>query len=283
MLQLGTETATHTYSRGADAAARDFGPSLRGILVPPSALAQKRPSTPDHFQPQHLSSPTSEGSHNGFHHGGGSIGAAGPALPSGLMDVVVLRRQFDGNSGVSLRSTACSFGAQDARPATSDGRPGGDRPGSVGFVRQGPMVSLGLRADAPHDRSRRDSGSGVSGSTTALKNRLAQMRQMLEEAKRRIRVLEDARRNDQKLYAEEMQMQADMIRADAAAEIRRLKERTKINSGVFTRLKDLSATEKQDEVNSVMRATVGVPPRICCPLLIHGLFVIIFRTSFCVA
>ena len=60
-------------------------------------------------------------------------------------------------------------------------------------------------------------------STTALKNRLMQMRQMLEEARRRIRVLEDAWRNDQKLFADEMQMQADLMQDEFADEVRKLK------------------------------------------------------------
>lgn len=221
MLQLGSDTATRTYSRGQDEHLGEYGPSLRGLVA-----GSKRPATPDQLLPRPSTADGQLGQHRH------SMGLGGPSLPGSLMDVVVLRRQFDGSSGVSLQSTACSFGGGSSASATV-----ADAAAVGGFMRQGPMVSLGLNGSA-HDKSRRQSdihtGAGGGGSsTTALKNRLAQMRQMLEEAKRRIRVLEDARRNDQKLYAKEMQMQADLIRSDAAAEIRRLKERTKINSGAL--------------------------------------------------
>ena len=70
---------------------------------------------------------------------------------------------------------------------------------------------------------------GPGSDTLALKNKLIQNRQMLQEARRRIQMLEDARSNDKERAEMEIAMQVEAVRAEAAVEIRKLKERAKMH------------------------------------------------------
>ena len=139
-----------------------------------------------------------------------------------LMDVVVLRRRQDEQSGaVDVQASAGSFNGGSKGISTSEGS-------VLEFMRESPLVQLGLRQDGsalPQPKVVHGPGSD----TLALKNKLIQNRQMLQEARRRIQMLEDARSNDKERAEMEIAMQVEAVRAEAAVEIRKLKERAKMH------------------------------------------------------
>ena len=116
-----------------------------------------------------------------------------------LMDVVVLRRRQDEQSGaVDVQASAGSFNGGSKGISTSEGS-------VLEFMRESPLVQLGLRQDGsalPQPKVVHGPGSD----TLALKNKLIQNRQMLQEARRRIQMLEDARSNDKERAEMEIAM-----------------------------------------------------------------------------
>eukprot|EP01050_Picozoa_sp_SAG11_P008959 SAG11_NODE_814_length_7033_cov_57.557254_9_plen_289_part_00 len=230
-LQLGADTAnvrkpTHTPPplvmgadevsfreqqrlTGAAGLAGEFGnhgPTLRSLQKPGSmgGMGMSRLGRPPSRE---LARPGSRGSSRGGGEGARPLTAPeaaaaaahgtegglgyGRLSASALSEVVVLRRSTDGNDGVRLQSTACSFGARSQSERRPASQAGGGRASSNSFVRQGAVVSLELSSagqPALGRKLRQQSDLMRGTSTTGLKNRLAQMRQMLDEARRRIKV-----------------------------------------------------------------------------------------------
>jgi hypothetical protein len=139
-----------------------------------------------------------------------------------LMDVVVLRRRMEGNGGVRVQASAGTFNGGNSGISPQDGS------GMLDFMRETPLVQLGLRDDGT-SLPRQMSVPGPGSDVLALKNKLGQSRQMLQEARRRIKMLEDARRNDADRAEMAIAMQVDQVRAEAAVEMRKLKERAKMH------------------------------------------------------
>jgi hypothetical protein len=141
------------------------------------------------------------------------------------MDVVVLRRRMEANGGVRVQASAASFNGGNSGISPQLGSGSGSM---LDFMRETPLVQLGLREDGS-SLPRQTSVPGPGSDVLALKNKLGQSRQMLQEARRRIKMLEDARRNDADRAEIAIAMQVDQVRAEAAVEIRKLKERAKMH------------------------------------------------------
>eukprot|EP01043_Picozoa_sp_COSAG02_P008012 COSAG02_NODE_249_length_27097_cov_30.179155_1_plen_321_part_00 len=139
-----------------------------------------------------------------------------------LMDVVVLRRRMEANGGIRVQASAGTFNGGNSGISPQEGS------GMLDFMRETPLVKLGLRDDGT-SLPRHTSVPGPGSDVLALKNKLGQSRQMLQEARRRIKMLEDARRNDADRAEMAIAMQVDQVRAEAAVEIRKLKERAKMH------------------------------------------------------
>lgn len=139
-----------------------------------------------------------------------------------LMDVVVLRRRKEINGGVCVQASAGSFNGGNSGISPQEGT------GMLDFMRETPLVQLGLRDDGS-SLMRPTNVPGPGSDVLALKNKLGQSRQMLQEARRRIKMLEDARRNDAERAEMAIAMHVDQARAEAAVEIRKLKERAKMH------------------------------------------------------
>jgi hypothetical protein len=150
-------------------------------------------------------------------------------LPANMMDVVVLRRDV-GDDGVCLQSTAGSFSGAGQSAGLSHAGLSHDSSGMVNYLREGPLVSIGLRSESRLQApAHRLSVPGPGSDLTALKNKLAHSRQMLQEARRRIQVLEQTRQNDAERAQREIHLQVESVRAEAMVEIRKLKERAKMH------------------------------------------------------
>ena len=147
-------------------------------------------------------------------------------LPPNMMDVVVLRREHDQYGGVNLQSTAGSFSGLGQSGVSTDNS-------MVASLREGPLVSIGMSGDVmrPSTSSGRTSLPGPGSSETALKNKLAHSRQMLQEARRRIQVLELSRKKDVERAEHQISLQVEAVRSEAMVEIRKLKERAKMHEG----------------------------------------------------
>ena len=189
--------------------------------------------------------------------GGGSSAASPFSLPTDrLMDVVVLRRRMEANGGVQVQASAGSFGGGRAGIA-----PGVGKGSMLDFMRESPLVRLGLKTDGTN--LPRQSVPGPGSDVLALKNKLGQQRQMLQEARRRIQMLEEARHNDGQRAEMAIAMQVDQVRAEAAVEIRKLKERAKMHEDVSRT--NTSYMPQGNAVPSFNASPVGPPSAASSP------------------
>ena len=233
LLKLDNSTATFSRTGGGSqsAASSQGGASVSHHSQQRSRASSRGSSRPAGSQYSEAQRPRTAPDQQFPGGGGGGGGGGWDSTTSGapfqlptdrLMDVVVLRRRMEANGGVQVQASAGSFNGGHSGISPQDSS------GLLDFMRETPLVRLGLRDDGT-SLPRQTSIPGPGSDVLALKNKLGQSRQMLQEARRRIKMLEDARRNDSERAEMAIAMQVDQVRAEAAVEIRKLKERAKMH------------------------------------------------------